>query len=328
MYYRPPEWHTEKIIWLAWPYDESMWQKDLPYAQEEFIALVEALNNQPLVVIFPNEELLNKNKSLFSHKNIELKVLGYADIWLRDTFFIIVKDNNNKNVALVPSFNGWGNKYNFKADYKLSERAATLLKLPIIKTNLVFEGGALEMDGEGTLLTTEQCLLNSNRNADWTKENIEAELKKIVGAKKIIWLKEGLINDHTDGHIDTLARFIAPQKVVIMKPELDDPNYKVLNAIKEQLAREKDALGRSLTLIELPSPGAIKNADGDFMPASYVNFIIAPNKIIMPTYNAPADKKALEILSAHSSLPVIGLSARAILSGGGAFHCISQEYFL
>jgi agmatine deiminase len=184
------------------------------------------------------------------------------------------------------------------------------------------------MDGEATMLTTEQCLLNPNRNPGWSKAHVEAELGRLFGVTKIIWLKEGLINDHTDGHIDTIVRFIAPAKVVIMRAKNpDDPNYKILENIYEKLKQSDDARKRKFEIIELPSPGEIFNTENELMPASYVNFIISNDKIIMPTYNSLFDQEALDILSAHTDVPVVGRSARAILSGGGAFHCISQEYF-
>lgn len=329
MYYRPPEWHQSSTLWLAWPYDAELWLENLKPAQREFLALVEALKDQKLVVIFPNSHVLKTYEKLFVNFNhVSLKVINYADIWLRDTLPIMVKDAHDKMFLVIPKFNGWGQKYIFEADKDLSTRVAHELGAPMLTTELVFEGGALEFDGEGTLLTTEHCLLNTNRNPGWTKEQVEAELTRLFGLKKIIWLKFGLKNDHTDSHIDTIARFIAPGKVAIMVPQgQDDPNYKVLLDIKEQLGTERDAQNREISLVELPSAGSVLNLDGEPMPASYLNFIIGNEKIIVPTYGTPWDDKACEIIQENTSLEVIGLSARAILSGGGAFHCISQEYF-
>jgi len=329
MYYRPPEWHTSKSLWLAWPYDGELWLENLKPAQEEFLALVEALKDQKLVVIFPNLEVLKSYAELFvNFYHVSIKVLNYADIWLRDTMPIMVKDAQEKTHVVTPKFNGWGQKYIFEADKDLSTRVAHELGAPMLTTKLVFEGGALEFDGEGTLVTTEHCLLNSNRNPGWTKAQVEAELARLFGVKKIIWLKTGLKNDHTDSHIDTIARFIAPGKMAIMMPQsLDDPNYTSLIAIKEQLAQETDANNCPLSLVELPSAGAVLNQEGELMPASYLNFIIGNKVIIVPTYGTAWDNRACEIMRENTRLEVIGLSARAILSGGGAFHCISQEYF-
>jgi agmatine deiminase len=328
MYRRLAEWNKAKTIWLAWPSNARLWQENLAAAQQEFINLVSALGNQKLVIVFSNQQELDAHKEKFNSNNINLKILAFGDIWFRDTLPIIVKNEANESVGIIPKFNGWGQKYLFSDDQSLSMRVARELGIPTVSTELVFEGGALEMDGEATMLTTEQCLLNPNRNPGWSKAHVEAELGRLFGVTKIIWLKEGLINDHTDGHIDTIVRFIAPAKVVIMRAKNpDDPNYKILENIYEKLKQSDDARKRKFEIIELPSPGEIFNTENELMPASYVNFIISNDKIIMPTYNSLFDQEALDILSAHTDVPVVGRSARAILSGGGAFHCISQEYF-
>jgi agmatine deiminase len=259
--------------------------------------------------------------------NVALKVVEYGDIWLRDTLPIFVKDEHGKSVAVIPRFNGWGGKYLFPDDLGLATRVANLLLVPKVFSQIVFEGGAIECDGAGTLLTTEQCLLNPNRNR-LSKKTIEEEFARLFGAKKIIWLKRGLKNDHTDGHIDTLARFIGPQKVAIMSPtDKTDPNYDVLLDIRQQLISETDAHGNQLDLLEVPSCGAVMNSRGEIMPASYCNFLMGDNTLVVPLYGEKTDLLAIEAFKRSVNLSVVGLMAKAILSGGGAFHCISQEYF-
>lgn len=328
MNYRPPEWQKNKVIWLAWPADEHLWQENLALAQKEFIALVDALSQEQLVVLFPSEKELLLAKPRFIHKStLSFKVMPYGDIWIRDTFPIFVSDEEKKQ-AVIPNFNGWGLKYLFDDDKDLSERAARALDLPIIKSSMVFEGGAIECDGVGTMLTTEQCLLNPNRNPNLSKSQIEEEFKRLFGVEKIIWLKEGLKNDHTDGHIDTLARFVGPAEVAIMVPESKgDPNYDILMAIKKQLERESDAAGNKLHLLELPSCGAVTDNAGRLLPASFLNFILGDHSLPVPIYGTPNDEKAVAVLQKYSPLKVVGLQAKAILSGGGAFHCISQEFY-
>lgn len=327
MYVRPPEWRKNKEIWLAWPFDEKLWAEDLTKAQEEVTALCEAMKEEDLVLLFPDDEELKRHQARFRQKNISFKLISYADIWIRDTFPIMVLSEQEK-ALIKPTFNGWGHKYLFKDDADLSTRVIESFSYTSKKSSLVFEGGAIECDGAGTLLTTEQCLLNKNRNPHLNKDEIEQELKRLFGIKKVIWLKEGLINDHTDGHIDTIARFVGPNTVAIMVPNSkDDPNYQTLMAIKKNLEHETDANGNRLELLEVPSCGAVKNDCGDLMPASFLNFIIGDHVLATPIYNTPYDEKALRVLEAYSSLIVKGVRAKAILSGGGAFHCMSQEFY-
>lgn len=329
MFYRPAEWLGKRAIYFAWPYDESLWQDNLEGAQEEFLALLGALKKQQKVVLVPDE----KNNKIFLQKfildnNTNILVQPYGDIWLRDTMPIFGKENNSAS-CVIPKFNGWGNKYLFNDDIYLSNDIKNTLKISHTLSNMIFEGGAIEFDGEGTLITTTQCMLNNNRNPNMSKNDIENEFKRIFNINKIIWLDNGLLNDHTDGHVDTIARFIAPNTVAIMNTDdKKDPNKKVFEDIKSRLSIETDALGRKLRIIELPSAGKILNDEGDVMPASYLNFIFADDLIIMPTYDSTFDEKAIEILTNATQKKVLGLKAKHILSGGGAFHCISQEYFL
>jgi agmatine deiminase len=329
MYHRPAEWHHDKTIWLAWPWDNSLWGEDLGPAQDEFLALVLALTKEQLVILFRNQADLDHASTRFNKRpGLSLIVCAYADIWLRDTLPIALKDQAGQTAAIIPTFNGWGNKYLFAADHDLSSRVAHLWSVPTIRSSVIFEGGAIECDGQGTLLTTEQCLLNKNRNPHLDKQAIEQEFLRLFGAQKVIWLKEGLKNDHTDGHVDTIARFIAPNKIAVMVPkENHDPNYDVLMAIKNQLAAETDAMGRRFELLEVPSPAAVKNRDGKLMPASFLNFIMGDHTLVTPTYGTIYDDEAVSIFKQAVTLSVIGLSAKAILTGGGGFHCVSQEFF-
>lgn len=329
MFVRPGEWRKEKTIWLAWPYDESLWQEDLVGAQLETVELVAALAQENTVLLVPTkEELDSATAKIKDRGNLSFKVMPYGDIWLRDTMPIFVKDERGKTAAVIPTFNGWGNKYLFVDDEALAARVADVLLVHKISSDLVFEGGAIDCDGAGTLLTTESCLLNPNRNPLLAREDVEEEFARLFGVSKVIWLKDGLKNDHTDGHIDTIARFIGPQHVAIMVPEgRDDPNYDVLMAIKSALELERDAYGNPLQLVELPSPGAVLNRDGELMPASYVNCIIGDATVVVPQYGSPHDHEAVRIMQAHCTERVVGVSAKSILSGGGAFHCMSQEFY-
>lgn len=329
MYHRPAEWQKGKIIWLAWPYDKSLWRENLVGAQAEFIALVHALSDEDLVILVPDQKEVDH---LYQRMHVKdrhrLKTMAYGDIWLRDTLPIYVEDQSSKMALVIPRFNGWGNKYLFKDDLDLSARVADELGGTKVISSVVFEGGAIEANGQGIMLTTEQCLLNANRNPHLNKGDIERELIRCFGAKKIIWLRDGLKNDHTDGHVDTIARFITPQKIAVMNPRSkDDPNYQVLLSIIDQLKRATDEKGDPFELIELPSCGEVTDRSGTVMPASFVNFLIGDNSVVVPNYGTAYDDEAVAILSEHFSQRVVGVNARSILTGGGAFHCISQEFF-
>jgi agmatine deiminase len=191
----------------------------------------------------------------------------------------------------------------------------------------VLEGGSVEVDGEGTLLTTRQCLLNPNRNPSLDEKAIETRLREALGVTKVLWLTEGLRNDHTDGHVDTIARFVGPGVLVCMEPaDDDDPNAKVLLAIAAELESMTDARGGPLRVVRIPSPGLVPGEDGEPMPASYVNFYIANHAVVVPTYGSPHDDAAVAAIGRlFPSRRTVGIDARAILSGGGAFHCITQQ---
>jgi agmatine deiminase len=224
-------------------------------------------------------------------------------------------------------FNGWGEKYVLPHDAEVSKNIAASADLPERVEDFILEGGAIEVDGEGTVLTTEQCLLNPNRNPSLSRDEIEAKVKAAFGASKVLWVKEGLLNDHTDGHIDTIARFVAPGVVVAMHSESEsDPNAAVLASIVAELRAMTDAKGRPLTVITVPSPGRVEDEDGEVMPASYVNFYIANTTVIVPTYGVEADARAVEAIGRiFAGRTTIGVRAKEVLEGGGAFHCISQQ---
>jgi agmatine deiminase len=251
----------------------------------------------------------------------------FGDIWFRDTGPIFVKRDGG-DLAVGFEVNGWGGKYDLPHDDEVADQIAAQSKTELERHDVIIEGGALEHDGDGTIITTRQCVLNSNRNTDWTEAKAEATLGRALGARKFIWLSDGLANDHTDGHVDNLARFVRPGVVVC--PEAfgdDDPNSAVYDAAAAALAASTDAQGRKLEVIRIPSPGRMEDEDGELIPASHMNFLIANGAVIVPTYeNLAASEAALaafkRVFPDHT---VIGLPSTAILTGGGSFHCISQQ---
>jgi len=328
----PAEWAPRRALWTAWPSDGGLWQENLAPARAEVAAMIGALRavGDHVRVLAAGAEAAASARAALP-EDVEVIEAPFGDIWLRDTGPIFAKQGGEK-VALTFRFNGWGGKYVLDHDDGVAEAIARRSGARIIRCDFVLEGGAIEMDGEGTLLTTRQCLLNKNRNPGWTEKDAEKALRDALGVEQILWLDEGLANDHTDGHIDNLARFIAPGVVLCQSPVADDPNTEVLDKIARDLAAMRDAKGRKLEVLRIPSPGRVLSADGEVMPASHMNFVICERGVVAPIYADPLSDDLLELLAA-SLTPVLRgrggvifpTNANAILSGGGAFHCITQQ---
>ncbi len=247
----------------------------------------------------------------------------FGDVWLRDTGPIFLSADH----AAAFRFNGWGGKYVLEGDEAVADQIARAEHAKLQAHDVVLEGGALDHDGAGTVLTTRQCLTNPNRNLRWREADAEAALAASLGARKVVWLDQGLMNDHTDGHVDNLARFVAPGVVACpVSFGTDDPNAAVYDRAAQALAAATDADGRSLRLVRIPSPGRLIDEEHHVTPASHMNFLIANGAVIMPTYEDVASRYAVEALqSAFPDREVVALPSGALLTGGGSFHCISQQ---
>ncbi len=333
-YALPAEWAPQAAIWLAWPAAEDLWQDNLAPAQAEFVALAEAIAwappgaaSTPMHLAVTDKRAAEAANSALAGLPVSLHLLPYGDIWFRDTAPLFLQHASGAVRPARFRFNGWGEKYLLAHDDAVSAAVCAIDGREAFAIPFVLEGGSVEQDGEGTVLTSRQCLLNPNRNALASQADVERVLCDALGARRVLWVTEGLINDHTDGHIDTIARFVAPGEVVCMTASGDDdPNAAILDAIAHELATLTDAAGRRLKVHRIPSPGRVLDEDERVMPASYVNFLITNHSVIVPTYGTPYDEAAVAALRPlFPSRRVIGLSARAILSGGGAFHCISQQ---
>ncbi len=333
--YQPAEWETHSAVWTGWPCREDLWLEHLEAAQEEFVAFCEAIvdldsSGKPLGetvnVVVPDENYRQQAEQALKGLPIQFHTIPIGDIWLRDTAPIFLRDKAGTIFARSFRFNGWGGKYIFPHDDTVGMEIARRSGAQILTSDWVLEGGSVDVDGEGTLLTSEQCLLNPNRNPGLTRTQIEERLKSDLGVEKVLWVRDGLMNDHTDGHIDTIARFVGQGRVICMRGTGDDPNYAILKEIESDLRRQSDAFGRELEVVTIPSPGAILDSDGKPMPASYVNFYISNTKVIVPTYGSPFDEPAVAaIAECFPGRKTVGLKAKAILTGGGAFHCITQQ---
>jgi len=321
----PAEWRPHKAIWTAWPSAADLWGEDLEPARAEVAAMVRALADRgkgDRMRVLAHGREAEATAKLALGQSAEIIPGAFGDIWFRDTGPIFTADGR----ALGFKFNGWGGKYQLPHDDEVAARVALLADAQFKMHDFILEGGAVEMDGEGTLLTTRQCLLNPNRNPHWTEEGAEVALKRALGVTKVLWLDEGLLNDHTDGHIDNLARFVAPGRVVCQIPAgRGDPNHDVLEEIALSLAAMTDAQGRRLDVIRIPSPGVVEDEDGDCVPASHMNFLIGNTTIVVPIYSGTGDDAVNALAPLFPDRRVIGLSSHAILTGGGSFHCITQQ---
>jgi len=324
-YAQPAEWQPHSACWLAFPSHRDLWLEYLDIVQAEFVALAKAIATSEQLEILVLEETATLAKQLLGDLPVRFHQIPFGDIWMRDMTPIYIKNADRKLGALHFQWNGWGGKYMLEHDDRVAANILQTLDIPKFEFDWVLEGGAIEVDGEGTCLTTKQCLLNPNRNSHLDQEAIESGLKSALGVEKILWIEEGLLNDHTDGHIDTIARFIAPHTIMCMEPTSeDDPNYQVLKDIASQLETMTDAKDRKIDVVRIPSPNLVLDDEGEIMPASYLNFYISNDSVIIPIYGSPNDELAVQAIAKHfPNRKAIGLSAKHILLGGGAFHCIT-----
>jgi agmatine deiminase len=315
-----PEWAPHAAVWIGFPSAADLWEDDLKPAQAEVAAFAKAVHadgkGEEVWLVTADETASAEARRLAPFAKIIVEPFG--DIWLRDTAAIITGSGRDRR-AHDFLFNGWGGKYDLPGDDTVGQRLANEAGIACSRSDWILEGGAIDGDGTGTFLTTEQCLLNPNRNPDLGREEIEARLGRDLGATRIIWLGEGLQNDHTDGHVDNLARFVGPNRVAVSEATTDDPNASVYADAAEVL------LDADLEVVAIPSPGLVER-DGEIIPASYMNFYIGNAAIVVPLYGAANDQAAVEAIQAlFPGRVAIGLRADHILTGGGSFHCISQQ---
>lgn len=313
----PPEWAPQEWLWIGFPHLADEWPGFLESAQEQMAAFANAVadSGQQVRLIVRDEANMARARSLVGEA-VMIEPRVYGDIWLRDTGPLVMADGSARRFG----FNGWGGKYEMPGDETIGAELARDAGLPVETSTMILEGGAIDGDGTGLVATTEQCLLNPNRNPAMSREQIEAEIARTLGFDRVMWLGDGLVNDHTDGHVDNLARFVAPGRLLV--PEAtgeDDPNA----AIYDDAAARAEAFGAEV--VRIPSPGRIVR-DGRVEPASYVNFAITSNLVVVPTFGSPFDAAGVAAIAAQfPDRETIGLPGDAVLAGGGGFHCASQQ---
>ena len=328
----PAEWEPHTSTWVAWPHNLETWPGCMEAAENEFCALVHALvASEPVHILVKDAEHAGHVRERLSHNGkldtIQLHEVATDDAWLRDTGPTFVQDRERGLVAIDWTFNTWGGKYPpWEQDDAVGARVAELANTPCIRPELVLEGGALEVDGQGTLLATESTLLNPNRNPSMTRARMEQQLRELIGVRHVVWLQGGIDGDDTDGHIDDIARFLGLGRVVcVRESNFKDPNHARLEENRDRLQSARDAEGRPLELIDLPMPPPI-DAQGERLPASYANFYVANGALIVPVFGVQTDEDALRILEKVFPDRVLRpVPCRTLVRGLGAVHCLTQQ---
>lgn len=362
-YYMPAEWRRHSATWLTWPKDPETWPGLVSQVEEIFLEMMATLAPNETVNLLVDDESAEQSvrcRCAFNGaENIRFHQIPTVDSWIRDYGpNFIVSDKlqfvaNSRKEPLATSddklksvgqpehglayndwiFNAWGNKYEeLKRDDSIPGRLERVLKVPRFEPGIVMEGGSIEVNGAGCVLTTEQCLLNPNRNPRLGKEEIEKYLRNYLGVEKVLWLGEGIVGDDTDGHIDDIARFVAPNVVVCaVEDDPQDANYKLLADNLQRLRKMSDARGGSLEIVTIPMPGFVggKSTDSrnlERLPASYANFYIANNVVLAPIFGHKNDETALEtIQKVFPDRRVVGINCEALVRGMGTIHCVTQQ---
>ncbi|MEW4466572.1 agmatine deiminase family protein [Parasphingorhabdus sp. JC815] len=317
----PAEWEPHEAVWIGFPGNPAEWPERLAEAQREVAAFANAVwddgAGERIMLVCRDRHDADIAKALVDDQ-VQIVNEPFGDIWLRDTGPIITVDGD-KQLAHRFGFNGWGGKFEMAGDQDIGLRLAKSVDIPTCDHAMVLEGGAIDGDGQGALVTTRQCVLNDNRNTGLTKARF-AENMCPLQIERICWLGDGLLADHTDGHVDNLARFVGPDRVAIPQAaDADDPNADIF----EDAAQRAQSAG--LDVVRVPSVGKYE-IDGAIAPASYMNFYIGNAVVAVPQYGVDNDSRAVrEIAALFPDRKAVGLSSAALLRGGGSFHCISQQ---
>ncbi len=333
-YFFPAEWHTHKATWLSWPHKEASWPGKLESIYDNYIAFIKAVAKGETVNInVVDVAMQQKVFSLLEKANVDfnkvkLHIHPTNDAWCRDHGpAFLINPESQKKIIVDWGYNAWGGKYPpFDLDDNIPTLIGKHLNLPVLYPGIVMEGGSVDFNGKGTVLTTTQCLLNENRNPHLNQEQIEKYLEEYYGVSQVLWLEEGIVGDDTDGHIDDITRFVNEETVVtVVEENKQDENYELLQNNLKALKQMRLMNGQQLNIVELPMPDAVIYED-QRLPASYANFYIANSAVIVPTFRCAQDDKALQIISTcFKDREIIGIDSTDIIWGLGSFHCLSQQ---
>lgn len=335
-YRMPAEWEPHQGTWVAWPHNHETWPGRLAKVEACFVRLIAALARDEKVQVIVTDDAAERHARLMLRRkcppNVSYHHFRTNDAWVRDYGATFLKrDSTDRQfpecVALDWGFNSWGNKYPpYDADNAVPRKMAQAVGVPCISGGIVLEGGAIEVNGGGVVMTTTSCVLNPNRNPGLTRASATETLNKMLGTTKVLWLQGSTDGDDTDGHIDQLARFVAPARLVVsVEDDPSDPNYASSQQLLHQLQEATDADGKPFEIIPLPGPAPLA-IEGERLPASYANFYIANQSVLVPQFASHRDAEAIETLSlVFPDRQVIGIDCTDTIVGLGALHCLTQQ---
>lgn len=333
-FYFPAEWHRHTATWLSWPHKEASWPGKIGMIYAKYAEFIKVLTNGELVRInvvdeqmaaFAKQQLIAVGVNL---SKVEFFEFATNDAWCRDHGPAFLINSETKQKAIVDwGYNAWGGKYPpFELDDIIPTKIGEFFNLPVYHPGIVMEGGSVDFNGKGTILTTTACLLNKNRNPQLNQQQIEEYLLNFYGQEQVLWLGDGIIGDDTDGHIDDITRFVNEDTVVtVVEENKQDDNYHLLQENLESLKKMRLINGKQLNVIELPMPEPVIY-ENQRLPASYANFYVGNAAVVVPTYRSKNDDKALDILQqCFPERKVVGIDSTDIIWGLGSFHCLSQQ---
>ncbi len=330
----PAEWTPHAATWTSWPFDDDLWEGHLEGVREEFAQLVVTIARfEPVTLNVRDEEVQRDAQRRLEQtenglQNVTFHRVPLNDVWFRDNGPLFVKNAEGKVALTDWTFNAWGEKYSpWDDDNRAPQEVAETLGMKRFPFQEVMEGGALELNSQGVCLTTRSCLLSQHRNPNMTQSEIEAVLRNALGIKHLIWLEAGLEGDHTDGHIDTVVRFANDRTIICsVEEDEDDPNFMTMQHNLSLLQTLRDSAGDSYKIVQLPLPKKRMELNGVRLPLTYANFYVGNGFVVVPIYDDANDEKALNILRPlFPGREVIGLKATSLITGGGAFHCVTQQ---
>jgi agmatine deiminase len=336
-YYMPAEWRRHNATWLAWPKDPETWPDRVPEVQKIFVRMMAALTPHEVVNLLvddPDTETTVRARCKFATaENIRFHHLTTVDSWIRDYGPNFLINEQGTRAYNDWTFNAWGNKYEeLKKDNAIPAQLESILGAQRFASDMVLEGGSIEVNGAGVVLTTEQCLLNPNRNPSLSRTEIEQYLKDYLGVAKVLWLGEGIVGDDTDGHIDDIARFVNPSTIACaVEDDPSDPNYEILKDNLKRLQHMTDRNGRAFEIVSLPMPGVVAgestdNRKLDRLPASYANFYIANEVVLQPIFGHENDDRALQTMQRlFPERQVVPINCEPLVWGMGTIHCVTQQ---
>lgn len=332
----PAEWEEHEATWLSWPHKEESWPDRIQLIYPAYAEFIAELSKGEKVRINVKDEEMKAFALSFIEKTdadlaqVEFYFFETNDAWCRDhgpAFLVNTQNTETPKVIVDWGFNAWGGKYPpFENDDVIPTKIGEAFNLPVFHPGIIMEGGSVEFNGKNTVLTSKSCLLNENRNPEYSQEQIEEFLRNYYGISQVLWVEDGIVGDDTDGHIDDTIRFVNENTVLtVVEVDETDDNYELLQVNLRQLQEMRLEDGRPLNIIELPMPDAVY-CEGERLPASYANFYIANKSVIVPTYNCAKDAIALDIIQkCFPDRKVVGIDSTDIIWGLGSFHCLSQQ---